>query len=129
MSRKRGGTCTDACLPPCPSHGCLAPGDARRWVTCLAKRASRTPWPPRRGDAGIDPALLHIEAAICLARDRDTTEACRLAAATYLRIEAKHRTPIVEERAREVINALPPSSRSNPAVRDLTDVLALPAPR
>ncbi|WP_431781506.1 helix-turn-helix domain-containing protein [Streptomyces chumphonensis] len=80
-------------------------------------------------DAGIDPALLRLEAAICLARDRDTTEACRLAAATYLRIEAKHRTPIVEERAREVITALPPNSRSTSAVRDLTDVLALPAPR
>nr|WP_228873934.1 XRE family transcriptional regulator [Streptomyces halstedii] len=75
---------------------------------------------------GIDPALLHFEAALCLARDRSPTEACQLAAATYLRIVPEHRTPIVEERAREVIGVLPPGVRSGRAALELREILALP---
>jgi tetratricopeptide (TPR) repeat protein len=75
---------------------------------------------------GIDPTLLSLEAAICLALERSASEACQLAGATVLRISAAHRTPIVEERAREVINVLPPAARSGRAVRELHDILALP---
>lgn len=75
---------------------------------------------------GIDPALLSFEAAICLAQDRSPTEACQLAGATFLRILPAHRTPIVEERAREVINALPPGTQSGRAARELREILALP---
>ncbi|MEU2624962.1 hypothetical protein ABZ642_43830 [Streptomyces sp. NPDC007157] len=38
-----------------------------------------------------------------------------------------HRTPIVRQRAREVIGALPPGARSGRAARELREVLALPA--
>lgn len=75
---------------------------------------------------GIDPALLKLESALCLAHDRSPTEACQLAASTYLRIVPEHRTPIVEERAREVIGALPPGAESGRAARDLREILALP---
>lgn len=75
---------------------------------------------------GIDPALLTFEAALCLAHDRNPTEACQLASATYLRIIPEHRTPIVEERAREVIGALPPGAQSSRAARELHEILALP---
>ncbi|MCX4826154.1 helix-turn-helix transcriptional regulator [Streptomyces sp. NBC_01142] len=75
---------------------------------------------------GIDPALLHFEAALCLAHDRSTTEACQLASATFLRMAPEHRTPIVEERAREVIGALPPGAQSVRAARELREILALP---
>jgi tetratricopeptide (TPR) repeat protein len=75
---------------------------------------------------GIDPALLRLEAALCLAHDRSPTEACQLAAATYLRVVPEHRTPIVEERAREVIGALPPGAESGRAARELREILALP---
>lgn len=75
---------------------------------------------------GIDPALLSFEAAICLAQDRSPTEACQLAGVTFLRILPAHRTPIVEERAREVINALPPGTQSGRAAQELCEILALP---
>ncbi|MET9779322.1 XRE family transcriptional regulator [Streptomyces sp. NPDC006367] len=78
---------------------------------------------------GIDPALLSLEAALCLAQDRSPTEACQLAATTFLRIAPEHRTPIVEERAREVIGALPPGAGSGRAARELQEILALPSGR
>ncbi|MBO8202724.1 helix-turn-helix transcriptional regulator [Streptomyces smyrnaeus] len=74
---------------------------------------------------GIDPALLHFEAAICLAHDGSPTEACQLAAATFLRMVPGQRTPIVEKRAREVIEALPPG-KSGRGVRELREILARP---
>nr|WP_244320385.1 MULTISPECIES: helix-turn-helix transcriptional regulator [Streptomyces] len=75
---------------------------------------------------GIDPALLGFEAALCLAHDRDPTAACRLASATYLRIAPEHRTTIVQERARDVLGALPPAARTARAPQELTEILALP---
>lgn len=79
---------------------------------------------PRK--TGIDPALLHLEAALCLALDHSATEACQLAGATYLRVDPAHRTPIVEERARDVIEALPAGIRGTRAARELREILALP---
>ncbi|MFE0673478.1 XRE family transcriptional regulator [Streptomyces sp. NPDC058867] len=79
---------------------------------------------PKR--TGIDPALLHLEAALCLAQDRSPTEACQLAGTTFLRIEPAHRTPIVEQRARDVISALPPGIQGTRAARELREILELP---
>ncbi|WP_244190407.1 XRE family transcriptional regulator [Streptomyces caeruleatus] len=79
---------------------------------------------PKR--TGIDPALLHFEAALCLVKDRSLAEACQLAGATFLRIDPAHRTPIVEERARDVIEALPPAIQGTRAARELREILALP---
>ncbi|MEU2977205.1 XRE family transcriptional regulator [Streptomyces hirsutus] len=78
---------------------------------------------------GIDPALLQFEAAICLVQDHSPSEACQLAGATFLRISTAHRTPIVEERAREVIEALPPGIRCSRVARELREILALPPGR
>ncbi|MFE0774179.1 XRE family transcriptional regulator [Streptomyces sp. NPDC058861] len=78
---------------------------------------------------GIDPALLSLEAALCLAHDRSPTEACQLAATTILRIAPEHRTPILKERAREVIGTLPPGAASGSAARELREILALPPGR
>jgi len=79
---------------------------------------------PRK--TGIDPTLLRLEAALCLALDRSPTEACQLAGATFLGVDPAHRTPIVEERARDVIEALPPAIRGTRAARELREILALP---
>lgn len=76
---------------------------------------------------GIDPALLRLEEAICLAQDHSPTEACELAQAAYLGAPEPHRTPILGARARHVIAALPPAARSGAAARDLGEILALPA--
>lgn len=77
-------------------------------------------------ESGIDPALLRLEEAICLAQDRSLTEACQLACATYLQVPQAHRTPILGARARHVIDVLPARMRSTRAARELGEVLALP---
>ncbi len=79
--------------------------------------------------AGIDPALLRLEAAICYARDRSPDEACQLAGATFLRMDPAHRTPIVEERAREVVEVLPTAIRTSRAARELLEIIELPPGR
>ncbi|WFB07905.1 XRE family transcriptional regulator [Streptomyces sp. LX-29] len=77
------------------------------------------------GRTGIDPALLRLEEAICLAQDRSPSEACQLAEAVYLQVPEPHRTPILGARARHVIDVLPPAMRSGRAARNLNDLLAL----
>ncbi|MET9290829.1 XRE family transcriptional regulator [Streptomyces sp. NPDC003077] len=76
---------------------------------------------------GIDPALLRLEAAICLAHDRSPTEACQLATATYLQIPEDHRTPIIGARARRVLEELPGGTGRAPAVKELKELLELPS--
>jgi tetratricopeptide (TPR) repeat protein len=76
---------------------------------------------------GIDPALLRLEEAICLAQDRSLTEACRLAGMTYLQVPEGHRTPILGARAQHVLDVLPPAMRTARAARELGEILALPS--
>ncbi|MEZ0070269.1 tetratricopeptide (TPR) repeat protein [Streptacidiphilus sp. MAP12-20] len=75
---------------------------------------------------GIDPALLHLEAALCLVAERSAGEACQLAARTLLQVPENQRTRILSHRAQQVIEALPPSQRRTREVRELGDVLMLP---
>ncbi len=75
---------------------------------------------------GIDPALLRMEAAICLAHDRSASEACQLATATYLQVPEEHRTPILGARAQHVIDRLPGANRHGRAARDLRELLQFP---
>ncbi|MFE6447483.1 XRE family transcriptional regulator [Nocardiopsis dassonvillei] len=77
--------------------------------------------------AGIDPALLRLEEAICLAHDRSLTEACQMAQDTYVQVPDAHRTPILAARARHVLDVLPLAMRSARAARQLHDALQLPA--
>ncbi|MFI6287658.1 hypothetical protein ACIBCM_23415 [Streptomyces sp. NPDC051018] len=79
------------------------------------------------GHQGIDPALLQLEQAICLATDRHLTEACRLAAAACLRVPQGQRTAILTARAHDVLNTIPPALRTAPAARELGDVLQVTA--
>lgn len=95
--------------------------------TTQARRAQEAALNLYPTKTGIDPALLSLEAAICLAYDRSPTEACQLAGSTLLGITPEHRTPIVRERAQEVIKALPPALRGGPAARQLREILALPS--
>ncbi|MEW2081097.1 XRE family transcriptional regulator [Streptomyces sp. NPDC005283] len=75
---------------------------------------------------GIDPALLRLEAAICLAHERSGTEACQLATATYLQVPEDHRTPIISARARRVIEELPGVNGRTRAAMELRELLELP---
>ena len=76
---------------------------------------------------GIDPALLMLEEAICLAQDHNPTEACQLAGTTYLNVPEDHRTPILGARAQHVLEALPSPMRKARAARELGEILALPS--
>ncbi|WP_374777128.1 XRE family transcriptional regulator [Streptomyces sp. NBC_01310] len=76
---------------------------------------------------GIDPSLLRLETAICLAMDRSATEACQLATAVYLQVPEEHRTPIIGARARGVIDKLPGANGRTRAAMELRELLALPA--
>ncbi|TWF91276.1 hypothetical protein [Kitasatospora viridis] len=78
-------------------------------------------------DTGIDPALLNLEEAICLAQERSLSEACQLAGRTYLQVPEAHRTSILGFRAQDVIGILPTTVRSARAVRELGEILALPS--
>lgn len=74
---------------------------------------------------GIDPALLRLEEAICLAQDHSPAEACQLAGATYLNVPEGHRTPILGARAQHVLEVLPSPMRKARAARELGEILAL----
>ncbi|MEV5704851.1 hypothetical protein [Actinoallomurus sp. NPDC052274] len=97
--------------------------------TGRARRVQRQALDLYHDESVIDPALLHLEAAICLAREHSVSEACELAGATYLQIPEEHRTSIVSARARHVMEVIPPSKRSGRAARELTEILALPPAR
>ncbi|MER7579585.1 helix-turn-helix transcriptional regulator [Kitasatospora sp. NPDC097691] len=74
---------------------------------------------------GIDPALLHLERAMCLVRGRSISEACQLARDTYLTVPEGHRTRILGTRAADIIKTAPEKVRSR-AARELGELLALP---
>lgn len=95
--------------------------------TRLARQAQREALALYPDHTGIDPALLHLEAAICLAIERSPSEACQLATATYLQVPDGHRTPILNARARHVIEIIPPAMRTARPVRELGEILALPS--
>ncbi|MEU6572541.1 helix-turn-helix transcriptional regulator [Streptomyces sp. NPDC046805] len=93
-----------------------------------AQQQSLAMYPPRGG--GIDPALLRLEEAICLVRERCLADACQLAAATYLALPPEQRTQVVTARTRHVLDALPPRMRLSRHARELGEILAsLPSRR
>ncbi|MEU8356298.1 hypothetical protein AB0C27_09820 [Nonomuraea sp. NPDC048882] len=77
-------------------------------------------------DPCIDPALLHLEEAICLAQGHCLDDACQLAISVYLSVPAGHRTRILDVRAHDVIVAIPARLRATRPARELNEVLALP---
>ncbi|WP_459648489.1 XRE family transcriptional regulator [Kitasatospora sp. Ki12] len=74
---------------------------------------------------GIDPALLRLEQAMCLVRQRSVSEACQLARDTYLTVPEDHRTQILGARAADIIKITPENVRPR-AARELGELLALP---
>ncbi|MEU0992339.1 hypothetical protein ABZ347_37625, partial [Streptomyces sp. NPDC005953] len=76
---------------------------------------------------GIDPALIQLEQAICLARERHPSQACELATAAYSELPADQRTELLGARAHDVLTSIPQRMRTTPAARQLGDALALPS--
>ncbi|NUR93783.1 MAG: helix-turn-helix transcriptional regulator [Kribbellaceae bacterium] len=79
-----------------------------------------------RDDDGIDPVLIRLDQAICLANNGDLDDGCQLAVATLTGMAPQHRTGIVLARTSDLIAVLPATYRSSRAVRSLTETLALP---
>ncbi|WP_199547879.1 hypothetical protein [Streptomyces sp. N35] len=79
--------------------------------------------------AGSDPALLHLEEALCLIKEHALTDACQLAGTTYLALPPDQRTRIITARVHHVVDALPVRMRRCRAARELGEILALPKPR
>jgi transcriptional regulator with XRE-family HTH domain/tetratricopeptide (TPR) repeat protein len=80
-------------------------------------------------DDGIDPVLVHLDQAICLALDGALTDGCQLAQATLNAMPAQHRTGVVLARTADLIAAIPEGHRTSRAVTHLREAIALPAGR
>ena len=80
-------------------------------------------------DDGIDPALINLDQAICLALDGAPTDGCELAQATLSAMPAQQRTGVVLARTADLLAAVPKRHNSNPAVAHLRETLALPSGR
>lgn len=78
------------------------------------------------GHAGIDPALLHLEEAMCLVLEHSPAEALQLAVHAYGEVPGPHRTAILGARARDVIDILPARLQSGRPARQFKEMLALP---
>lgn len=79
-----------------------------------------------RDDDGIDPVLIRLDQAICLATDGDLDDGCQLAEATLNAMAPQHRTGIVLARTADLIAVLPESYRHGRPVQNLKQALALP---
>jgi len=75
---------------------------------------------------GIDPTLIRLEQAIGLARERNHRDACQLALHALALVPEGHRTVIVDQRARDVLDSLPRSTGRERVVTELLGALAPP---
>jgi transcriptional regulator with XRE-family HTH domain len=73
----------------------------------------------------LDPTLVHLDRAACLLKNGDVTAGAEYASDVLLGLSEEFRPSIVLRKARALTEAIPPSRRSNPAVRKFHDVLAL----
>ncbi len=93
----------------------------------LRSERRNAPWeacPP--GDY-TDWALTRLDRASCLAHDGDLTTAVVYAAETLTRLSGEQSEGIIAVRGRELVRGLPAKYRSVPAVRELTELLAVGA--
>lgn len=75
----------------------------------------------------LDPALVQLDRAICLAGDGEVVDAAQLAGQTLATLPEQHRTSIVYTRVREVIEAVPARFEHHRAIEELRGLLAIPA--
>ncbi|WP_147268858.1 tetratricopeptide repeat protein [Sphaerisporangium album] len=74
----------------------------------------------------IDPSLIRIDHALCLAREGRPGEAARYTADLISELPSERRSPIIITRALEIRAAIPPRYRQAPEVKSLQQSLALP---
>ncbi|MFI0742341.1 helix-turn-helix domain-containing protein [Streptomyces sp. NPDC021100] len=74
-----------------------------------------------------DRAFVGLDQAVCLASDGDTAAAAAHAVATLTALPDAHRGALIVYRARELAATVPRTRQTLPEVRELHEVLALPA--
>lgn len=79
------------------------------------------------GNDYMDRTLTNLDRAVCLAHDRDSRHAIAHAAVALTGLSEQQREGIITSRARELLRAVPAPHRALPAVREFSDLLALPA--
>lgn len=75
----------------------------------------------------MDRAFTQLDRAMCLAIDGDASGAATYTLETVLSLSEPERQGIINGRARQIIAALPVHQRALPSVRDLRDLVMLPA--
>lgn len=88
----------------------------------LGEEVDGTLGPP--GPYAIDPVLILLDQAARLARGGEVDDACRLAEKALLQVPLEHRTSIVLNRVRALLEGVPPVRHRAVAVRRLMDLLA-----
>ncbi|WP_328402642.1 hypothetical protein [Nocardia sp. NBC_00403] len=71
----------------------------------------------------IDPALIHLDAAVGHAMDGSADDGCQLAAGVLDDLPTEHRTRIVITRASDVLDALPAGCRQLPSAGTLRELV------
>lgn len=74
----------------------------------------------------MDRAFIRLDRAMCLAAEGDATEASSYARDTLLDLSEVQRQGIITGRARQIVAAMPNSTRTLPPVRELNDLLMSP---
>ncbi|PPJ13717.1 hypothetical protein C5E43_08860 [Nocardia cyriacigeorgica] len=77
----------------------------------------------RKTQVIIDPALIHLDAAVSHVQDGAADDGCALAAHILADLPADHRTRIVVARAGEVLKALPTSCSNRPTATSLRELV------
>ncbi|HEY9523201.1 MAG TPA: XRE family transcriptional regulator, partial [Thermopolyspora sp.] len=81
------------------------------------------------GFFSIDPALILLDQAGHLAREGNTTQACRLAEQALAQVPADQRTSIVATRVNALLSSIPAADGHMRSVRRLSEMLADATPR
>jgi tetratricopeptide (TPR) repeat protein len=71
----------------------------------------------------LDRTLIHLDAAACLAHDREVDEAMRIATDALLDLTPEQRRGLALLRGAEVLQSLPRGQRALPAAREFQDLL------
>jgi hypothetical protein len=77
----------------------------------------------------MDPALIRLDRASCLAHDGDTTAAMDCATDALAGLTEAQRTGLIALRAHQIVDAVPRKMQSLRAVREFRDLLMLPTSR
>lgn len=72
----------------------------------------------------LEPALIKINDAKCLARAGDIEQACLLTVGTISSLPEKYKSTVTTERSSEVLNLIPTDRRNTGAARDLTTLVS-----